>query len=73
MSSSMPSELLYRVTQYLVLGPILFLLYTGDFLQLISRHHLVPLRYAGDTQICGFCQPSQADDLTERVSVLMNG
>ena len=30
----------------LVLGPILFLLYTADLLQLVNRHHLHPHVYA---------------------------
>ena len=36
---------LYGVPQ----GPILFLLYTADLLQLIRRHHLHPHAYADDT------------------------
>ena len=45
-----------------VLGPILFLLYTADVLQLVKSHKLSSHAYA-DTQIYGFCQPSDIDTL----------
>jgi len=41
-SSSAPLALLFGVPQSLVLGPILFLLYTADLLQFVKRHHLTP-------------------------------
>ena len=59
-TSSTPSSVLYGVPQGLVRGPILFLLYTADLLQLINCHHLHPHAYADDTQIYGFCNPSDA-------------
>ena len=66
----MPSAVLFGVPQGLILGSILFLLYTADLLQLVKRHHLTPHGYAGnDTQSCGYCQPSDAGSLSQRVSI----
>ena len=50
------------------LGPILFLLYTADLLQLVKGHHLTPHAYADDTQIYGHCQPSDAGGLAQPVT-----
>jgi len=37
-------------------------------LKLIKRHRLSPRVYADDTQIYGFCQPSDVNALADRVS-----
>ena len=68
----MPSAVLFGVPQGSVIVPILFLLYTADLLQLVNRHHLTPHAYADDTQIYGYCQPSDAGSLIQQVSVCID-
>jgi hypothetical protein len=67
-SMSKTSTAKYGLPQGSVLGPILFLLYSADVLQLIKRHQLHPHAFADDSQIYGFCQPSETDSLQERLS-----
>jgi hypothetical protein len=67
-TKSAPSAVLHGVPQGSVLGPILFTLYVADMLQLVKLHQLHPHAYADDTQIYGFCRPSDTSALQQRVS-----
>ena len=58
--------------QGLVLGPILFLLYATDVLQLIKRHQLHRHAYADDSQIYGFCRPLETVSLQDRISACID-
>jgi len=65
--------LFFRVPQGSVLRPVLFLLFITDLLQLVKRHGLHPHCCADDTQIYGFCDPSDVDTLQEHMSVCIDG
>ena len=71
-TSSTELAVLYGVPQGSVLGPILFLLYTADLLQLVKQHQLHPHAFADDTQIYGWCHPSMADALQQRLSTCID-
>jgi len=67
-SSSSQSFVLYGVPQRSVVGPILFVLYVADVLQLVKDHGLIPHARADDTQILGICCHSESEALQNRVS-----
>ena len=48
------------------------MLYVADLLRLIEGHRLTPHAYADDTQIYGFCPPSETDQLCEQVSACID-
>jgi len=72
LDACLPSFVLYGVPQGSVLGPILFVLYVADVLQLVKYHGLMPHAYADDTRIFGICCPSESEALHNRVSDCLN-
>ena len=65
------SRLICGVPQRLVLGSILFIMYTADLVSLIQHHCLSPHLYADDTQIYGACAPSDVGPLLQRVTACL--
>ena len=51
-----------------VLGPLFFIMYTVDLVELICSQNLQPHLYADDSQLYGSCQPGDALTLADRVT-----
>jgi len=52
------------MTQGSLLGPILFVLYIVDLIQLVESHGLSPHLNADDVQVYGSCSPAAVDALS---------
>ena len=67
-SSSSPSQLMYGVPQCLVLGPILFVLYTTPLSDIIANHSVNRQLFADDTQLQKSAPLSEVTNLTKELS-----
>jgi len=59
----------YRVLQESVFGPLLFILYAADLIDIIEAHGLHSHVYADDTQIQSSCCPESVDTLQSTQSM----
>jgi len=61
---SATSEVQFGVPQGSVLGPLLFVLYTADIVNIIAHQGLSAHQYADDIQVYGRCRPNVATSLS---------
>ena len=60
---SATSDVQFGVPQGSVLGPLLFVLYTADIVNIIACQGLLAHQYADDIQVYGRCRPNDATSL----------
>ena len=71
-SSSSPSQLMYSVPQGSVLGPILFVLYTTYFSDIIANHSVKHQLFADDIQLQKSATFSEMTNLTKELNQSMH-